>query len=201
MNYTKEDSYNKSKRNRLKVYFSLRLGLYQLIKYPYNSLVLLLLLFLFLVLWGNKNVLFSLITVPKLLTSMYSFSLSVIAILIPTILLVGFINFLGERVSIHYEACLIMAFSSKELRNGHPILISCKKTKGTDIKILEFYSQIPMQIWLDKREAIADIMDIHFVEPGIEYGGKKSNNGNRIRLYTAPGRKRLERGPLYDDEL
>lgn len=201
MNYTKEDSYNKSRRNRLKVYFRLKLGLYQLINRPYNSPVLLLLLLLFLVLWGNRNVLFSLVAVPKILTSMYSFSLSAIAILIPTILLVGFLKFLGDKASIHYEACLIMAFSPKELRNGHPILISCKKVKGVNIKVLEFYSQIPLQIWLDKKESIADLMNIHFVEPCIEYGGKKGDIGNRIRLYIVPGRKRPERGALYDDEL
>lgn len=201
MNYKKQDSYNKAKRNRVKVYFRLKQGLYQLIYRPYNSLVPLLLVLLFFVLWGNRDTIFSYISVPESLRSAYNFSLSIIAIVVPLILLLGFLKLLGDKASIHYEACLIMAFSPKELRNGHPILISCKKVKGTDIKVMEFYSQIPMQIWLDKKEGIADMMDIHFVEPSIEYGGKKGNNGNRIRLYTAPGRKRLERGPLYDDEL
>ncbi len=201
MNFTKQDSYNKTKRNRMELCFHLRRGLHQLVYRPYNSLVILLLLLLFLILWKNRNKVFSLVAVPELLRPAYSFGLSAVAIILPLILLLGFLKSLGEKASIHYEACLIMAFSPKELRNGHPILISCKKTKGTDIKVLEFYSQIPLQIWLDKKEGIADLMNIHFVEPNIEYGGKKGNKGNRIRLYTAPGRKRLERGPLYDDEL
>lgn len=201
MNHTKQDSYNKTKRNRMELYFRLRQGVHQLVCRPYNNLVIVLLLFLFLILWENRNKVLSLIAIPELLCPVYSFSLSAIAIIIPLILLLGFLKLLGDRASIYYEACLVMAFSAKELRNGHPILISCKKARSADIKILEFYSQIPLQVWLDKKEGIADLMDIHFVEPGIEYGGKRGNHGNRVRLYTAPGRKRLERGLLYDNEL
>ena len=43
-------------------------------------------------------------------------------------------------------------------------------------------------------------MNIHVLTE-IEYGGKKNDNGNRIILYTAPTRKRTDRGQLYDSEL
>lgn len=44
-------------------------------------------------------------------------------------------------------------------------------------------------------------MNVRFVEPCIEYGGKTSSTGTKVRLYTAPERKHPERGDLYDTEL
>lgn len=201
MNHIKEDVYLQAKRNRTRLYFRLRLGLGQLVSRPYNIIIPLLLLFLFLELWKYKWTLFPFEAVPVPLQPIYQCTISVGVVLIPIVFLIGFLEFLGNMTARCDEGNLIIAFTVKDLRNGHPLLISRKKITGTDITIREFFSNIPMNIWVDRKEELADQMNVHFVEPCIEYGGKKKDNGKRIRLYTAPGRKRLERGDLYDSEL
>lgn len=99
------------------------------------------------------------------------------------------------------EGNLTLALKEQDLRNGVPLLIKKKKIKGTDVTVREFYSNIPFHTWIESKEAIADSMNVHFVEPAIEYGGKKKNNGKRIVIYTAKGRKPVKRGELYDEEL
>ena len=95
----------------------------------------------------------------------------------------------------------MMAFSEKDLRYGAPLLLRSKRIKGTRVSVKEFYSRIPLQTWIEKKDAISDNMNIHLVSPYMEYGGKRGDNGNYIRIYTAPGRKRPERGTLYDTEI
>lgn len=201
MNHIKEDIYLRARRNRIKLYFRLGLGLRQLIYRPYNNVVPLLLALLFAELWKYKEVCFSLKTVPSPLPPIFQHILSIGIILIPITFLIGFLDFLGNATARRDETNLIIAFTEKDLRNGHPLLISRKKIKGTNVTIREFFSNIPLKTWVDRKEELADQMNVRFVEPCIEYGGKRSDNGNRIRLYTAPGRKRPERGNLYDDEL
>lgn len=92
-------------------------------------------------------------------------------------------------------------YSSKEdLENGSPILFSHKKIKKGDsvVSIREFYSTIPMERWEKNKEAIADLLNISFVSPYLERGGKNRNKGKRIIIYSVPDRKLKERGLLYD---
>lgn len=107
----------------------------------------------------------------------------------------------GELSARWSEACLVAAFSANDLRHGHPILIDKYRIKGTGVTVREFYSPIQYKTWLDKRDAIADAMNIHFVGEEIQYGGKNNANGNRIIIKTAKGRKKAEQGVLYDEEL
>ena len=72
--------------------------------------------------------------------------------------------------------------------------------KGTGVTVREFYSPIPYKTWVEKQDAIADAMNVHFVEE-IKYGGKNNNDGNKIIIKTAKGRKNTEQGVLYDEEL
>lgn len=201
MNHIKEDIYLRARRNRIKLYFRLCLGLRQLIYRPYNNVVPLLLALLFAELWKYKEVLFPLKAVPLPLIPIFQHTFSLAVVLIPITFLMGFLKFLGNMTARRDETDLIIAFTEKDLRNGHPLLISREKIKGTNVTIREFFSNIPMKTWADRKAELADQMNVHFVEPCIEYGGKRNDNGNRIRLYTAPGRKRPERGNLYDNEL
>lgn len=201
MSHIKDDISIRARRNRIKLYLRLGLGLRQLVYRPYNNIVPLLLVLLFAELWKYKEVLFPLKAIPLPLLPIFQHTLSIAVILIPIIFFMGFLEFLGNMTAWRDETNLIIAFTEKDLRNGHPLLISRKKVKGTNVTIREFFSNIPMKVWIERKEELADQMNVHFVEPCIEYGGKKSDNGNRIRLYTAPGRKRPERGDLYDDEF
>ncbi len=64
----------------------------------------------------------------------------------------------------------------RDVKNEAPILIYKRKLKGKDITVREFYTTIPMERWQQKREAIADIMDICILGE-MEYS---KNNGNKI---------------------
>lgn len=120
--------------------------------------------------------------------------------LIPALLILALLERIGELTARRDEAKLMVAFSANDLRNGCPILISKKKAKGTDVTVREFYSNIPYDVWIEKKEAVADAMNVHFVEE-IQYGGKNNNNGKRIVIKTAKGRKPADRGVLYDEEF
>lgn len=201
MNHKREDAYIQARRNRMKIFFRLRLGIQQLVLHPYCIVIPVLLSFLSVILWKKRGIFFNVETVPPFLLAIYKLAISVGIILIPIIFMAGFLEFVGNIAARKDESDLIVAFSESDLRNGHPILIKRKKIKGTSVTVREFYSCIPMKIWVQKKDDLADQMNIHFVEPSIEYGGKHNDNGNRIRLYTAPGRKRPERGILYDNEI
>ena len=43
-------------------------------------------------------------------------------------------------------------------------------------------------------------MNLHFVNPDLEYGGKNKDKGKLIVMYSKKGRKPPERGVLYDEE-
>ena len=73
-----------------------------------------------------------------------------------------------------------------------------RNVKG-DVTIREFYSDIPMKSWIEKKEELADAFNCHFVGEQIFYGGK--SDGKRIVIVTAKGRKPVPRGNLYDDEF
>ena len=108
--------------------------------------------------------------------------------------IIGIANVLAQKD----EAALQNAFNPQELRNGCPILISKKQIKGSRVTRREFYSNIPMRIWVERQEDIADAMNIHFVEK-LQYGA--NGNGKRIVMYTVAGRKSISKKELYDDEL
>lgn len=201
MNHQHEDAYLQAKRNRLRLFYRLGLGMHQLIVRPYTIAVPILLIFLFTKLWESKWINFYFKSIPSLLLPLYQYIIAFGIILIPLIFLFGFLHFLGDITAIQDEANLVVAFTEKDLRNGHPLLIKRRKIKGTDVTIREFHSSIPMKIWKERKEELADQMNVRFVEPCIEYGGKTNSTGNKIRLYTAPERKRPERGDLYDSEL
>ena len=114
------------------------------------------------------------------------------------LLLLFILETIGKLTARKEEVALLIAFSPKDLRNGCPILMSKKRLKETNVIRREYYSDIPLHIWEEKKNAIADAMNIRFVEE-IQYGGRA--NGKRIVLYTTSGRKAEGRGKLYDEEF
>lgn len=75
------------------------------------------------------------------------------------------------------------------------LLIYKKKIKGRNVTVREFYTTIPKERWQDRKEAICDILNIHIIGD-IEYS---NNNGHKIVIKSAKGRKLSERGVRYDD--
>lgn len=148
-------------------------------------------------LWMKKDVIYTLFDVPYFLIPMYHYTILSLLILLPVICIFTVITGIANMLAQKDEADLQNAFTPSELRNGCPVLTGKKCIKGTKVIRREFYSNIPMRIWVERQEDIADAMNVHFVEK-ISYGG---SNGKRIVIYTTQGRKAPIRGILYDEEL
>lgn len=194
----KYDKYLTQRRNRLLQYFRLRLGVIQLIYKPLLNVLLIPIIILFVILWKEKEKIISLFDVPEILFSAFHFSVSFMAVLIPLLLFLLILETIGKLTARKDEVALLIAFSPKDLRNGCPILMSKKRLKETNVIRREYYSDIPLQIWEEKKNAIADAMSSRFVEQ-IQYGGR--SNGKRIVIYTSSGRKAENRETLYDEEF
>lgn len=188
-----------SKRyRRIKRSLRMGLGIQQLIFKPYLNALLAVALFFFIFFWKNKANLYA--NAPKFIFPLWRGIVHIFGVSAFIFLLVFIIYMIGELTARFDESNLIIAFSENDLRNGCPILMKKKQDKETGVTVREFYSNTPFKRWVDSKDEIADSMDVHFVTPDIEYGGKNKDNGKRIVLYTARGRKPTERGVLYDEE-
>ena len=194
------NTYNIRRKNQIKQLMRLKLGFNQLIHKPILNLLWLLVCFVTAIIIVLKNELTEIINIPQLIEPIFNIALNIFVFLIPIIMIFAILEYIGEYTARQDEAKLMVAFSAKDLRNGCPILISKKKVKGTDVTVREFYSNIPYEIWIEKKEAVADAMNVHFVEE-IQYGGKGNNNGKIIVIKTSKGRKPTDRGVLYDEEF
>lgn len=201
MIHKKETAYLQAQYNRKQIYSRMRLGLSRMFSCPVYLAIPILLIILFFALWKYRWNIFPLNLIPEILLPIFRATISMAVALIPLVFFIGFLELLGNRIARRDEATLMMAFSEKDLKYGVPILLCSKRIKGTRVLVKEFYSRIPLQVWIENKDAISDSMNIHLVSPYIEYGGKRGDKGNRIRIYTAPGRKRPERGTLYDTEI
>ena len=193
-----KEKYLEEQRKRKENSLRFRLGFLQLIHIPILNMLLIPIAVLFIGLWIGKNRLLTFLNVPELILPIFRYTLCIISIVIPIIILLCLIKYIGEISARKDEANLQQAFTKDELRNSCPILMDKKKVKGSNVTMREFYSSIPLEIWNTRKNAIADMMNIHFVEE-IQYGGKA--DGRRIVIFTAPGRIPTKRGNLYDEEL
>lgn len=194
------NQYFLKRRNRLKQWLRIRLGALQLIHKPILNLLWLFAGLFTAIIIVLKNELVEIANIPQLIEPAFNIALNVFVVLLSIIMTFAVLEYVGELTARKDENKLMVAFSAKDLRTGCPILISKKKVKGTDVTVREFYSNIPYGIWIDKKEAVADAMNVNFVEE-IQYGGKNNNNGKRIIIKTAKGRKPADRGVLYDEEF
>lgn len=190
--------YIKRRRKRKQQYLRVRLGILQLMHVPSLNLVWLPIIAGAVFLWVEKDMVFKFFDVPGLLFPIYRCVVMALVVLIPILCVIAMLDVIGERTARTDEAKLYIAFSAKELRNGCPILMEKRNVKG-DVTIREFYSDIPMKSWIEKKEELADAFNCHFVGEQIFYGGK--SDGKRIVIVTAKGRKPVPRGNLYDDEF
>lgn len=178
----------------------LKLGFNQLIHKPILNLLWLLVCLVTAIIIVLKKELTAIINIPQLIEPAFNIALNIFVFLIPIIMIFAILEYIGELTARRDENKLMVAFSAKNLRNGCPILISKNRVRKTDVVIRAYYSNIPLSVWIDNKNAIADAMNVHFVEE-IQYGGKSNNNGKIIVIKTAKGRKTIDRGILYDDEF
>ncbi|MGG7174683.1 hypothetical protein ACQPV1_15325 [Clostridium neonatale] len=193
-----KEGYLTRQRNRKKQMLRFKLGTSQLMNKPLLNLFWILIVLVTILLVFVKGKLVKAFDVPQMLVPIFEFSMNFVIIILPIILSWYFIEKIGEKTAIRDEANLILVFDSKVLRCGHPILMSKKKVKGTNVIVREFFTYIPYKTWFEYKDAIADVMNVHFVEE-IQYGG--NHDGNRIVLKTAKGRKAIRKDVMYDERF
>ncbi len=183
-------------RRRNSGHWGLAIGQFK--QYPLLLVLTIPIIVLTVIILAKMDFVFSVFDVPKMLLPAYTVTVKVLGVIVPLLLLWGLVDVIGTLTARKDEALIQMAFKEKELRNGSPILIYKRKDKKTGVTIREWYSPIPMNLWVERQEEIADAMNIHFVQ-NFRYGGKLS--GNRIVMYSAEGREATSRGVLYDEEF
>lgn len=183
---------------RIKRFLRFYLAVQQLRIKPYLNMILGIILMGFIEFWKNKEQFY--IHAPKFILPFLRGVVQIIGISFFALLTIGAVYMIGVLTARHDEIDLEIAFKKCDLSSCYPILMQKRTDKETGVTRREFYSYIPMNRWVDNRDAIADSMNIHFVKPDIKYGGRKKANGKRIVLYTAKGRLQSERGIMYDEE-
>lgn len=178
--------------------FRFLLAIQQLISIPYLNLFPLAVLAGFYRFWIQKSVLYA--NAPKLIFPLWRGVVQIGGTALFVILFIFTVYWIGAVTAKHDEYNLGLAFTGQDLRNGCPVLIKKNRDKKTGVTTRVFYSQIPMERWRKCKEAIADCMNLHFVKPDLEYGGKNKDKGKLIVMYSNKGRKPPERGVLYDEE-
>ena len=191
--------YLQSRYNRKRNTCHWRLAVNQIMQYPILLIIFLPIVILTVTIWIKMDFIINIFEVPKLLLPMYTVIIKCFMVMIPFLLIWGIIDIIGNLSARKDEANIQMAFGEKELRNGSPILMYKRKEKDRNITAREWYSPIPMKLWNERQEEIADAMNLHFIQP-FRYGGK--SDGNRILMYSAEGREFGTNNKLvYDDGL
>lgn len=180
-----------------KHYFRFSLAVQQLISRPYLNLFPLAILVSFYRFWIQKSGFYA--NAPKLILPLWRGIVQVGGTAPFVILFILTVYWIGALTAKRDECNLRLAFTEQDLRNGCPVLIKKSKDKKTGVTTRVFFSQIPMERWRKCKESIADFMNLHFVKPDLEYGGKNKDKGKLIMMYSKKGRKQPERGVLYDE--
>ena len=141
--------------------------------------------------------------VYPLLAPAFKWCMGVIAFLFPILCAVAILQILGFLVAVQDEADLSIVFEErKEIKCQPPILIYKRRNRKSGVTKRIFSTVIPLECWQRKQEEICDRLNCHLVgKEGITYGGRNNDNGNRIVIETAKGRKIKGRGVLYDDDF
>ncbi len=190
--------YIQNRHNRMRNSGHLRLAVGQIKQYPFLLILTIPIIALTIIIWAKMDLAFTVFDIPMIILPVYAVTVKAFGVMIPLILAWGLIDAIGTLTARKDEALIQMAFKEKKLRNGSPILIYKRKDKKTGVTIREWYSPIPMNLWVERQEVIADAMNIHFVQ-NFRYGGR--SNGNRFVMYSAEGREATSRGVLYDDDF
>lgn len=190
--------YIQNRYNRMRNWGHWGLAVSQMNQRPLLLILTIPIIALTIIIWEKMDFTFTVFDVPNMILPAYTVAVKVLGVIIPFFLLLGLVDVIGTLTARKDEALIQMAFKEKELRNGSPILIYKRKDKKTGVTVREWYSPIPMNLWVERQEEIADAMNIHFVQ-NFRYGGK--SNGNRIVMYSVEGREATSRGVLYDDDF
>jgi len=199
MNKQINNKYTQRKQNRIHNTCHWKLAMSIMVHNPLLFIFVLPIVVLAIFIWLKMDLVIMAFNVPEIMIPMYINIVRLLGVLIPLLLVWGLIDVIGTLTARKDEANIQMAFKEGELRNGSPILMYKRKDKKTGITVREWYSHIPMKLWVERQDEIADAMNIHFIEK-FRYGG--DSDGNRIVMCSAKGRGTLvKESPIYDKDL
>lgn len=185
--------YNENKQRRKKNIYRIRLGIITLINKPILNIVWIPIFILITIFENIKNVYISSLNIPKILFFIFSICEKVLTYLIPAILVFSVIYLIGELLSRTDENDLLLAFDEKDLKKGNPILVFKKLLNNKKVILREFYTNIPLNKWNEKKEDISHVMNITIIG-NIQYSKK-----NLIQFKSVVGKTPKESCILYDD--
>lgn len=187
------------RRNRSILRLRLWSGIKEVIAKPWKGILILLLCVAFFFLWNARDTLVRFHSDIPLLITVWGYIIAVLISLLFLLFFVGLLLILGTpfRAKVVESSLLQIGLAN---RYGYaPVLISCKRIKNTQVRVMAFYSLgVAMEIWETHRTEIQDALNVHFVEP-IKYGGKNGRNRNIIVITAAPGAETHRKDVLYDE--
>lgn len=192
--------YNEKRYRRKRQMFRIAVGIQMMIFHPILNIIWFAFsigvrFFVMGVKWIVTNMEFYPLLVP-----VFRRCMGLITILFPIICAIAILQLIGYLVAVKDEANLSIVFQERnEIKSQPPILVYKRRSKRGTVKRV-FDTVIPLECWLKKREELCDRLNCHLVgTEGITYGGRNNDNGNRIVIESAKGRKIKGRGVLYDD--
>lgn len=191
------NNYNKKiqeRWNRKKHLYHSCLGISRMMHKPLLNLLFLPIILLTVFVWSRMDLAFTFFNVPKVIMPIYSFVVKTIGVLIPIILVWTIIYCIGSLTARKDEILIRMAYMDKELRNGSPILVFKHKDKQTGVTIREWYSPLPMKLWVERQNEISDALNINIIE--LKYAGNK-----RDKIYLKSKKGKFNNQKILDNEL
>ena len=99
----------------------------------------------------------------------------------------------GELVAREDESEL-EGFVNKHSKEGYAILVYKKSIKGNKANVREFYTNIPLHIWVDNRKDVEHFLNCKIKEEDITYSKR-----GFIKFTSSKGIFSKESDLLYDD--
>jgi len=186
-------NYNIRVFNRKKQWYRLRLGFIQILHHPVLSATFLIPFIVAVALDFLRKEWLSTLAIPTAIQPLFSGCLHFVVFFVPALIALLILQGIGEAAAKKIEAKISLCFDDKHLRHGTPLLASHKYKASRHY--YEFQSYIPMSVWQDRKDTLADMLDCRIIS--IDYG----KHGDRVVLTIAKGRKTRVEGRIYDERL
>lgn len=189
-------------RRRVIVRSRLLNGFLRLFKQPWTLILPLLLAVVVILAWRNRVKLSlpgSNSSLPELV-ELWQITLSTFIVVLALLLLWGILALLGTPRQAKKIDSALLHIGLVDRYDFGPTLLHIQPIKGTTVRKMTFYSKgIAITHWVERKDDISDVLNVHFVEQPV-YGGRKGNHRNYIVLTVAPGADDQPTATLYEDD-